>query len=391
MVLSPPLCLPFASITILSQPTANTWQVSLYIPNPQGTGTGLWDGTTVAIGQWIGTGSYGYAFRINSIISQNSSTVVCIIEDVNNWNATQDPSQGLDGGGPINGNIGFIFELNDEGYPTLTEVVVTPSITWTDNLFGRFFSTHTATGTSGNGSTGPTGSAGTAGSQGTVGPTGPYGGPQGPTGIPGPTGAFGGPQGPQGSTGPLATPLTTLYFDTTYNGGGTNSGWANPCALVFTNNYLSGGQYININSGTIINSGVVIGPVYSITLTGDIRPGQWQFFGSFRNYTASSVIWPYTSWYFSVMDNGVEIFQAPVFIGFNHDLNETLSVSPPMIAGAMSSYTFLTGRVLTVALKTSISATYSLFTWFTNYNSGSNFYRSYFTVQSYTTAYTGAQ
>lgn len=141
MVLSPPLCLPFRSITINSQPSPNIWDVSLIISDPQGTGTGYYDGTTLSVNQWIGTGSYGYAFRINSITSQSPSLVRCIVEDVDNWNLNQDPSGGIDGAGPIDGNIGFVFELGPNGLPTLTEVVVFPNVTWTDSLFGRFNST----------------------------------------------------------------------------------------------------------------------------------------------------------------------------------------------------------------------------------------------------------
>jgi hypothetical protein len=168
MPLSPPLCLPFSTLTTNSSVSANRWNVTITIPNPQGTqgGSVYYDGNNIAVNQWIANGNNGYAWVIVSIVTKSGNSVTCVVEDYLDWNLYQDPSG--DGPAPFNGIGGFVFELNN-GLPMLTEVVVFPNVTWTDSLVGRFVSQ--TTGGGGSGASGPTGPTGPTGAAGPTGPT----------------------------------------------------------------------------------------------------------------------------------------------------------------------------------------------------------------------------
>jgi collagen type VII alpha len=223
MPLSPPICLEvnFSSVTTYA---TNQWQCTLVV-TPQGTSTGQYDGTSVAVGMWTSNQYYGYTYKIVQIISQNALTVNCIVEDVDGYNAIIDPSQGIDGVSPQINFKGYVYELNATGLPVLTQVQNPLYLTWTDAQLGRFIYFQAGTtGTSGGGTggvggtgyTGPTGQAGYIGQDGATGPS-------GVEGIQGPTGSSGiqGQQGPTGSAGQNGVSSgLVLYLDTTSPTGG---------------------------------------------------------------------------------------------------------------------------------------------------------------------------
>jgi hypothetical protein len=111
---------------------------------PQGVSSnarGAYDGKDVKVGNWLGGSNYGYAFKIVSINRATSTTLDCNIEDVDNWNKLQDPSNNIDGGGPVPNSFGYIFQLNSYGLPELTQIPNFPNPVWSDQLVGRFAST----------------------------------------------------------------------------------------------------------------------------------------------------------------------------------------------------------------------------------------------------------
>jgi hypothetical protein len=165
------LCLEFTNLQVLATISSNVWRITVNIV-PQGINTiprGFYDATNVVVGQWIGSGNYGYAFKIIQINSATSNTLDCNVEDVDNWNLYQDPSGGLDGPAPVPGSLGHIFVINQYGVPELTVTPIIPRPAYVTQLIGRFSSTATG-GTGSSGITGPTGPAGTGG-----GATGPLG------------------------------------------------------------------------------------------------------------------------------------------------------------------------------------------------------------------------
>jgi hypothetical protein len=151
MVLSPPLCLAIKNFVQNSNVRTNVWNVKMDIPDAQATINGSYDATNVTSNYWLAVDvQSGFAFKIIKIYTSETTTnkLVCDVEDVDNWNAIADGS-GFGNGSPEGGNKGFIFELNDENYPTFFTTTDTPNITWTDNLIGRFNSTHVGGGGSG--------------------------------------------------------------------------------------------------------------------------------------------------------------------------------------------------------------------------------------------------
>jgi hypothetical protein len=206
MPLTPPLCIRVTYITVLPTPGyTNRWTTTMNIDAPQGYGTGEYNGLNISAGQWTSNAINGYTWRIDQVVIASDTTVVVILEDVDNYNAIIDPSQGIDGGAPGEGFFGYIFELNSAGLPILYLVNNPPSITWTDSQLSRFLITFSVP--SSGGPTGPQGIPGATGHIGIQGPT----GDQGPQGLPGQaseTGATGpsGSEGPTGHIGPTGLP-----------------------------------------------------------------------------------------------------------------------------------------------------------------------------------------
>jgi len=138
MPLSPPLCLEayFQNTAVSGNDYTTTLTVS-----PQtyqsGGAQASYTGSNVAVGMYATSSLYGYVFRIKSITSQTSTSVVAVLEDLNGTNKSIDPSGGIDGGGPLSGR-GYIFELNEDGLPALTAINNAPTITFPDSILGRF-------------------------------------------------------------------------------------------------------------------------------------------------------------------------------------------------------------------------------------------------------------
>lgn len=210
MALNPPLCLRVyyrnnGGGDPLDPTNPNLYNYQFTVTPQTYSPSGQYDGTTLAAGMWTTDATNGYAFRIRRIVSATTTIVNLILEDVGGFNASIDPSQGLDGGGPIDLSFGYVFELNANGLPALTAINNTPTITFPDSILGRFIFQQTGFTGSGGGSGGGTGFTG---------PTGP--GVAG-TGFTGPTGDTG-PTGLQGPTGQQGAAANTFGYILSSNG-----------------------------------------------------------------------------------------------------------------------------------------------------------------------------
>jgi hypothetical protein len=78
------------------------------------------DGNDVEVDDWIANGVGGRANQIVEIISKNSSTVVCIVEDVERYNIFSDPT--MSGAGSIEAGNCIVFKVGDDGLPLLGPV-----------------------------------------------------------------------------------------------------------------------------------------------------------------------------------------------------------------------------------------------------------------------------
>jgi hypothetical protein len=121
----------------------------------------VYDGLDIVIGDWVSSLSAGRGWLILSISAQTDSTVTCVLEDLNQFNAYADPSGNGNGAPPTNvAGSQFIKSGIQTGLPV-------PGPT---------------------GPIGPTGSTGAAST--VIGPTGAIG-PTGSTGLTGATGPMG--------------------------------------------------------------------------------------------------------------------------------------------------------------------------------------------------------
>ena len=207
MPLNPPLCLEVLFINV--QPTAdpNIYTAS-FSTNGQGydSGNNYYYATDLQIGMWAANNSYGYSFRIRELTNVSPEYADVILEDVDGFNASIDPS-GI-GGGPGNNTVGYVYELNECGLPILTGATNAPNFVWTDSQLARFLYQQQCRGLTGSNS--GTGSAGAEGTTGATGPQGPDGiasatGATGAIGATGYTGAVGAP-GEASATGATGTP-----------------------------------------------------------------------------------------------------------------------------------------------------------------------------------------
>jgi len=82
----------------------------------------FYTGMNVAVGDYICSDADGTSLMIASISSQSSSTVTCILQDVNSFNALQDSTGNMNGliqNGP--GIVGYIFAISN-GVPILGNI-----------------------------------------------------------------------------------------------------------------------------------------------------------------------------------------------------------------------------------------------------------------------------
>ena len=115
---------------------------SIYSANSIYGGNNFIDANSIKVGMWFSNQVNGYAWKITSIISQNSTTIECEVEDIEGFNIA------IDSTGIINyissGVEGYVFELGDDGLPIFLPQndVIMPS-TWADELNSRFRSRNT--------------------------------------------------------------------------------------------------------------------------------------------------------------------------------------------------------------------------------------------------------
>ena len=142
MPLTPPLCLEVGFNKIVPYAT-NQWTVDLIVTPQVHNGNQTYNGTNVSIGQWASNASYGFAWKIVNIISQTASSVKCILEDTDGFNSKLDTSgiiyTPVSGGAPCLG-LGYLWELNANGLPVLTNLPNVPYTAWSDSILARFIS-----------------------------------------------------------------------------------------------------------------------------------------------------------------------------------------------------------------------------------------------------------
>jgi hypothetical protein len=132
--------------TVVGTAPARSWNVTLVVtPQPHSdpnNGHGMYyDGRDVKVGDWLATSNGGNCLRIKTIGSQNSTTVVAVVEDAHEaMNAVLDPNQG--GDSAIPSGEGVVFE-EVNGMPVIFPLpealpgVFTP--TFAQQLINRFF------------------------------------------------------------------------------------------------------------------------------------------------------------------------------------------------------------------------------------------------------------
>jgi len=100
------------------------------------------DANSIKVGMWFSNQVNGYAWKIVKILTQNSTTIECEVEDVEAFNIA------IDSTGIINyislGVEGFVFELGDDGLPIILplEENILP-INWNIDITSRFRSRNT--------------------------------------------------------------------------------------------------------------------------------------------------------------------------------------------------------------------------------------------------------
>jgi len=226
MPLDPPICLEVLFTNV--QPTADpNLYTATFTTNGQGynSGNSYYYATNIAVGMWAANNSYGYSFRIKSFTNESAESIDVVLEDVDGFNASIDPS-GI-GGGPGNNTIGYVYELNECGLPILNEATNAPNFIWTDSQLARFLYQQQCRGLTGstNGTTGATGPQGISGSSTETGATGAtgYTGAQGLPGFTSATGATGIGVPPGGSQGQILTKIDGTDYNTTWADGGNST------------------------------------------------------------------------------------------------------------------------------------------------------------------------
>ena len=138
---SPPKCI-LIKIENPALISGNTYSCTLRIYPQQIRGASEnYTVSDVAVNFWISNYSGGQSWRINSISNVNTGlqTLDCVIEDVEYYNYSLDPTIGTHG--PSNGINGYAFELAENGLPNLVPIysnTFTLSQTFISDLTARF-------------------------------------------------------------------------------------------------------------------------------------------------------------------------------------------------------------------------------------------------------------
>ena len=126
---------PFSfNVTLTITPQLNSSQDTT--PTPY-----QWDGNDVSVGMWFGQNN-GTTYKIVSISAQNTTSVTCVIEDVDLYVLLVDNTQ-TGNNYPQELQNSLIFDVSDDGLPVVTP---TASITgligtaaqWLNDLHDRF-------------------------------------------------------------------------------------------------------------------------------------------------------------------------------------------------------------------------------------------------------------
>jgi hypothetical protein len=231
MPLDPPICLEvvFTNVEPTADPNVYT---ATFTTHGQGynSGNNFYYANDLAIGMWAANNAYGYSFRIKSVTNESPESIDVVLEDVDGFNASIDPS-GI-GGGPGNNTIGYVYELNECGLPTLNDATNVPNFIWTDAQLARFLYQQQCRGLTGSagGITGPQGPAGSSTQTGAQGAQG-YTGPQGLPGIASATGSTGAPGvgvPTGGAQGQILAKIDGTDYNTTWKDPGNatyNDSW----------------------------------------------------------------------------------------------------------------------------------------------------------------------
>lgn len=125
-------------------PLAFRWTVELAVNNQQHSSIhtrapGIYTGMDIEIGQWIANITTGQAYQIISIISKSDTDLTCVVQDIFRYNTFKDSGQSGVGGEPAAGSEYVVFEVLEDGLPTIDpkpENLVNPGF-WI-NLSSRF-------------------------------------------------------------------------------------------------------------------------------------------------------------------------------------------------------------------------------------------------------------
>lgn len=98
-----------------------------------------YNGLNIEVGDWVSSGPYGRAYEIKSITSSSTTSVSCLISDINGYILST-----FGNNFPIGGKS-YVFELNEDGFPILSspltvdaQDLITKS--WQVDLMSHFMS-----------------------------------------------------------------------------------------------------------------------------------------------------------------------------------------------------------------------------------------------------------
>ena len=137
----PAICFA-ANASSVAQIDYNKWTLRLdAIPRVIYESGYQYDTRYLQVGQWYANRAGGYAYKIVDISYQDSVYALCTVEDEEFFNAANYPTNPAQG--PASGlTPGYIFEINEQGVPMLTQMNVTymPSLTYVSDLQSAFAS-----------------------------------------------------------------------------------------------------------------------------------------------------------------------------------------------------------------------------------------------------------
>jgi hypothetical protein len=138
-IVNPPICMAINASDTGDYLGPNLFHIIFSITQVSyNQGLNYYNGLNVRSGQWLSNYKLGFSWRIKSIISQNSASVNCIVEDVEDYNISLDPDGTNTGSFP--GGLGYLYELSEDGIPALFPIdsTLTADPFWITNQIGRF-------------------------------------------------------------------------------------------------------------------------------------------------------------------------------------------------------------------------------------------------------------